>query len=155
MKKIDEIMELLTEEISGFNASLSKLEELSKNLNNLKIQADASNIEFYIKDFLKSQKRTLDFYTKQLDEIHEKIGKGSIRPKWEAKVIYLLIGISTIAFSYLSYNFIEFENKKETAFLNGKKESAFEVIEYFNDHPIIYKNFQKWAIKKDSVPNQK
>lgn len=155
MKKIDEIMEVLTEEITGFNASITKLEDLSKNLNNLKIQADASNIEFYINDFLKSQKRTLDFYAKQLDEIHRKIKKGSVRPKWEAKVIYLLIGISTIAFSYLGYHFIKFEDEKEAAFLNGKKEAVFEIRGYFNDHPIIYENFQEWVKKKDSVPNQK
>lgn len=155
MKKIDEIMELLTEEISGFNASISKLEELSKNLNNLKIQADASNIEFYIDDFMKSQTRTLDFYAKQLDEIHEKIKKASIRPKWEAKIVYLLIGILTIAFSYLSYHFIKFENRKEASFLNGKKEAVYEIRGHFNDHPIIYENFEKWVKKQDSVPKQK
>lgn len=155
MKKIDEIMELLTEEISGFNGSISKLEELSKNLNNLKIQADASNIEFYIDDFMKSQKRTLDFYAKQLDGIHEKIKKASIRPKWEAKIIYLLIGIMTIAFSYLGYHFIKFENRNEAAFLNGKKEAVYEIRGYFNDHPIIYENFEKWAKKQDSVPKPK
>lgn len=155
MKKIDEIMELFTEEISGFNASISKLEKLSKNLNDLKIQADASNIEFYINDFLKSQKRTLEFYSNQLDEMQKKIKKASVRPKWEVKVIYMLIGMITIAFTYLGYYFIQFENRNKAAFLNGKKEAVYEIRGYFNNHPVIYENFQEWAKKQDGIPNQK
>ena len=45
MKKMDEIMELLTEEIEGFNSSIRKLQELSKKWDNLKIKADSSDIE--------------------------------------------------------------------------------------------------------------
>ena len=155
MKKIDDIMELLTDEIEGFNTSISKLEELSKNFDNLKIEADASTIEYFVDDFMKSQKRTLDWYAKQLDEIHEKIRVARVRPKWEAKVIYMLFGIMTIAFSYLGYHFIQFEIRKEAVFLNGKKEAVYEIRGYFNDHPIIYKDFQKWSKKQDNVPNQK
>ena len=39
-KKLDEIMELLTEELDGFNRSLDKLEKLTKNVDGIKIRPD-------------------------------------------------------------------------------------------------------------------
>lgn len=72
MAKMDEIMEVLTQEIAGFNNSIGKLEELSKKFDNLKIQTDTSSLEFHLKDFLKSQKRTVESYENRMEEVLKK-----------------------------------------------------------------------------------
>ena len=77
MKKIDEIMELLTEEIEGFNRSIGKLEELSKKWDNLKIKADSSNIDYYVKDFLRKQERVVEAYRSE----ERRVGK-ECRSRW-------------------------------------------------------------------------
>ena len=41
-------MELLSDEIDGFNRSIKKLEKKKKKWNELNIKADTSNIEFHI-----------------------------------------------------------------------------------------------------------
>ena len=69
MAKLDEIMEVLTQEISGFNNSIGKLEELSTKFDDLKITADTSHLEFQLKDFLRLQKINLEFYNKRMDEV--------------------------------------------------------------------------------------
>lgn len=53
MKKMDDIMELLTDEINGFQKSIEKLENLSKNLDEVKVKADTSNVEYHLKEHLR------------------------------------------------------------------------------------------------------
>lgn len=155
MAKMDEIMEVLTQEIAGFNNSIGKLEELSKKFDNLKIQTDTSSLEFHLKDFLKSQKRTVESYENRMEEVLKKIEKSRWTPKWEIVMLYIVMCLNTIAFGYLGYYFIKYEQKMEATVLKSKKEGLGKTRGYFNDHPIIYKDFEKWAKKQDSVPNQK
>ena len=44
-KKLDEIMELLTDELDGFNRSIVRLEQLTQNTDNIKVIPDTSEIE--------------------------------------------------------------------------------------------------------------
>ncbi len=154
MAKMDEIMEVLTQEISGFNKSIGKLEELSEKFNNLKIQTDTSSLEFHLKDFFRSQKGTVESYENRMEEVLKKIEKSRWTPKWEMVVLYIVMCVNTIAFSYLGYYFINYEQKKEAAVLKSKYEGLGKARSYFDDHPIIYKDFEKWAKKQDSVPNR-
>ncbi len=155
MAKIDEIMEVLTQEISGFNKSIGKLEELSEKFNNLKIQTDTSNLELQIKDYLSLQRNAISTYEKRMDEVMKKIEKSRWTPKWEVVMLYIVMCINTIAFGYLGYYFVKYEQKKEAAVLKSKKEGLGKARGYFDDHPIIYKDFEKWAKRQDSVPNRK
>lgn len=155
MAKLDEIMEVLSQEIDGFNTSIDKLEKLSEKFNDLKIEADTSKLELQFKDFLSSQKTSSYSYEKRMDEISKKIEKSRWTPKWEMVMLYFVIAVNTLAFGYLGYYFINYEKKMQNAILKTKNEGLGKASGYFNDHPIIYKDFQKWVKKKDSVPNQK
>ncbi|RKN77844.1 hypothetical protein [Ulvibacterium marinum] len=46
-------------------------------------------------------------------------------------------------------------NEKKAVIMKIEKESLGREKDYFDDHPIIYKDYQKWARKRDSVPDQK
>ena len=153
MKKMDEIMELLTEEIEGFNRSIGKLEELSKKWDNLKIKADTSNIEFYIKDFLRQQGRAVETYRKGVKETHQTIQSAVLIPKWVMALFLITITLTMITLAYFGYHFVRFEENRKAAFEKGREEVIFELRGYFDNHPIIYRDFQKWAEKKDSVSN--
>ncbi|MCM4168929.1 hypothetical protein KCTC52924_02629 [Arenibacter antarcticus] len=155
MAKLDEIMEVLTQEITGFNHSIDKLEELSDKFDNLKIKTDTSSLEFLLKDFLMTQKETVDSYEHRMDDVLKKIDKSRWTPKWEMVVLYIVMCLNTIAFSYLGYYFIQYEQKKEAAVLKGKKEGLGKAGDYFDDHPIIYKDFEKWTKKQDTVSDRK
>ena len=52
-KKLDEVMELLSDELDGFDRSLDKLEKLTKNTEGIKIKPDISEIERLLKQHLK------------------------------------------------------------------------------------------------------
>lgn len=46
-KKLDEVMELLHDELDGFNKALAKLRELTSNVENIKIMPDTSGSSIY------------------------------------------------------------------------------------------------------------
>lgn len=155
MKKMEAMMELLTEEIEGFNKSIRKLEALSENFKDLKIKADTSSIEYYIKQFLGEQKQAITIYKEKTTEINQRIKSARITPNWLATLFCIVVSIQILSLSYFTYHFIRFEDRNETAFKEGQKESSKNLKGYFEDHPIIYEDFKKWTRKKDSIPKQK
>jgi len=155
MAKLDEIMEVLTQEIAGFNNSIGKLEELSDNFNNLKVQTDTVRLESLLEDFFNSQKGTVKSYENRMEEVLKKIEKSRWTPKWEGVLLYIALSINTLAFGYLGYYFINYDLKMKAAVSEGRQEGFGKARGYFDDHPIIYKDFERWAKKQDSVPNRK
>ncbi len=155
MKKMEEMMELLTDEIEGFHKSISKLEALSKNFKDLKLKVDTSSIEHNVKGFLKEQKKAITVYKEKTREIKQGLKSARIIPNWLAILSCIVISIQVLSLSYFGYHFIQFEEMNKVAFLEGQKESNESTRRYFEDHPVIYEDFKKWTKKKDSVPNQK
>jgi hypothetical protein len=89
-----------------------------------------------------------------LTRIIKNIEKSRWTPKWEVYVIYIIMFSNIIAFGYLGYHFIKFEKHKEAAYHKGKEEGLIMARQYFEDHPIIFKDYQKWLKKQDSTINQ-
>ena len=154
MAKLDEIMDVLTQEIAGFNKSIGKLEELSKKFDDVEIKIDTSHLEFRIEEFLRLQEQKKDSYERRIEEVLKNIEKSRWTPKWEVTMIYVVMCLNTIAFGYLGYYYIKYEQKMDAAILKVKQESLGRARGYFDDHPIIYKDFKRWAKKQDSVPNR-
>ncbi|UII79332.1 DUF6730 family protein [Flagellimonas sp. CMM7] len=154
MNKMDEIMELLTEEIEGFNRSIKKLEKLSRKWDDLRIKADSSHIEDYIKDFLQQQKIGIDTYKEGAKETSRIIKSATLIPRWLITLCCVATCIIMFTFGYFGYHFIRFEENKQEAFRQGRVEAISELGGYFDDHPIIYRDFQRWSKKKDSPSNQ-
>ncbi|WP_431124644.1 DUF6730 family protein, partial [Flagellimonas flava] len=82
MKKMDDIMELFMDEINGFQKSIEKLEVLSKSLNEIKVKADTSNMEWHLKENLKKQEIIHSESQLILREIDKKLKRAKLIPKW-------------------------------------------------------------------------
>lgn len=154
MAKLDEIMEVLTQEIAGFNKSIETLKVLSKKFDDVEIKIDTSHLEYQIKEFLRLQSQTKDKYEKRIEEVLKKIEKSRWTPKWEVALLYIVISVNTIAFGYFGYYFINYELKMKDAISQAKQEGLGRARDYFEDHEVIYKDFKRWSKKRDSVPNQ-
>ena len=155
MKKMEAMMELLTEEIEGFNKSIRKLEGLSENFKDLKVKADTSSIEYYMKEFLREQKQAMITYKEKVTEINRGIKSARIIPNWLAVFFCIAVSIQILSLSYFAHHYIRFEDRNRTAFKAGQEESNNNQRGYFEDHPVIYEDFKKWNRKKDSISNQK
>lgn len=144
-------MELFTEEIDGFNRSITKLEKLTSNLRNTKIQADSKIIESMLDNYMYREEFLLKFYKKQIEEINKKL-------KWGKLLLILFClasGVTVFTIGYFGYQVIQLENKKEEAFIKGKKEIISQLRGYFDDYPDMYKDFQKWSKAQDNIPGKK
>jgi len=155
MAKMDEIMEVLTEEIAGFNKSIGKLEELSEKFNTLKIQTDTTILESRLDDFIISQKRTVESYENRMEEVLKNIEKSRWTQKWEVALLYIFLSINTIVYGYLGYYFINYDFTMQDAVTQAKHDGLGSARGYFKDHEVIYRDFKRWAKKQDSISNQK
>ncbi|MEL7271750.1 MAG: DUF6730 family protein [Bacteroidota bacterium] len=112
MKKLDDIMELLTDEINGFHNSIKKLEDLSKGLNEVKV--DTSKLEYDLKEHLRHQERVQSLNKRTLNDIDKKLKRAKLIPKW-LLVLFLSVSIIlSITIGYLSFQVVQL-NKKEKA----------------------------------------
>lgn len=117
---MDEIMELLTEEVNGFQKSIEKLESLSKNLNEVKVKADTSNMEYYLKEHLRKQERIESQNKRTLKELNQKLKQVKLIPKWLLVLFLSVLIMLTIVIGYLSFQVVQL-NKDKVAIQSKEK----------------------------------
>ncbi|QLE01494.1 hypothetical protein HX109_07910 [Galbibacter sp. BG1] len=145
MAKLEEITALLTEEIEGFNTSVTKLEKLSKNLKEVKVKADASRIEYLLETHLKRLERFEATQEKNTKELLNSLNRSRLFPKWSVAigsffvVLLLVLGFTTLSYRHknreLKYNVIRLEN---------------HYLDFLKEHPKIEEQYLNWANPKEN-----
>tara|TARA_R110000737_G_scaffold242691_1_gene253897 strand:+ start:961 stop:1434 length:474 start_codon:yes stop_codon:yes gene_type:complete len=154
-KKLDEVMELLSDELDGFNKSLARLERLTQNTDSLKIEADTTEIERLLREHLNSEKANNSRLDESVRGITEQISKARLVPKVQVWLHYSIWITSLIIIGYLSFKISRIDDIKEKAFTEGEQEVISKLKGYFDKNPEHYQSYRKWIKEKDSVPNQK
>ena len=103
-KKLDEVMELLNDELDGFNKSINKLEKLTQNTEKIKIKADTSGIEYLLKEHLRTEKEINGRLQEVIQSMAKQLSKSRLIPKTQIWIHYGIYLISLIIISYLLYN---------------------------------------------------
>ncbi|MEM9078799.1 MAG: DUF6730 family protein [Bacteroidota bacterium] len=120
MKKLDDIMELLTDEINGFQNSIKKLEVLSKGLNEVKV--DTSKFEYHLKEHLRHQVRIQSQNTRTLNDINKRLKRAGLIPKWLLILFLSLLIILSMVIGYLSFQVVQLNKKEEAVIMKEKVE---------------------------------
>lgn len=154
-KKLDEIMELLNDELDGFNRSLDKLELLTKNADNIKIKPDTSKIEQMLKEHLNSEKDKSTKVQECVLGMKKQLSKARLIPKTQLWVHYSIWLISLIIIGYIVLQFARIGDFQEEAFAKGEQEVMSNLKGYFDQYPEHYESYRKWIKKKDGFPNEK
>ncbi|CAM4082438.1 DUF6730 family protein [Gillisia hiemivivida] len=100
MKKLDEIMELMTDEMADFKAAILELELLSKQLLNLSIPITTEALEKNLNIFLEKQEEENRLKDEVLKEIEKKLKHARIIPNY---LLILFGALGIIALSLLGY----------------------------------------------------
>jgi len=154
-KKLDEVMELLTEELDGFNKSIIRLEKLTQNVENIKVMPDTSEIERLLREHLNSEKTKIERLQESVQDISNQISKARLVPKIQLWIHYSIWFISLVIIGYLALQVSRIGEVKEKAFTEGGQEVISNLGGYFDQNPGHYESYLKWMEKKDSVPNRK
>ena len=154
-KKLDEIMELLNDELDGFNKAVDRLERLAQNTDNIKIEPDISKIENMLGEYLNSEKDRNESIQATIQNITDQISKARLVPKVQLWLHYSIWFGSLIIMGYLAFRVSRISGVQEKAFTDGKQQVIYELRGYFDQYPEHYESYQKWIREKDSVPNQK
>ena len=154
-KKLDEVMELLNDELDGFNKAIGRLEQLTQNVDNIKIQPDTSDIERLLREHLDSEKDKNIRIQESIHNIEKHFLKARSVPKVQLWLHYSIWFISLVIIGYLAFRVSRTGDIQERAFAEGEQQIISNLRGYFDQNPEHYQSYQKWIKEKDSVPNQK
>ncbi|MBU2899919.1 DUF6730 family protein [Maribacter dokdonensis] len=154
-KKLDEIMELLTDELDGFNKSIVRLEQLTQNTDNIKVMSDTSEIEKLLREHLNHEKASNSKLQVSVQDIQNQISESRLVPKIQLWLHYSIWFVSLLIVGYLALQVSGIGKMKEKAFVEGEQRVILNLKGYFDQYPEHYQSYQKWRKEKDSVPNQK
>jgi hypothetical protein len=154
-KKLDEIMELLTDELDGFNKALNKLQRLTKNVEDIRILPDTSEIEQLLENHLKQEKEKTLNLQESVRSLKERLAKASVISRFRLWLHYSIWTISLLIICYLVFKVAEIEEIREESFSEGRQEVITSLRGYFDQYPEYYEDYEQWLKKNDSVPNHK
>ncbi len=154
-KKLDEVMELLTDELDGFNKSIGRLEKLTQNTENIKVIPDTTEMERLLREHLNFEKANTERLQESVQIVTLQISKAKLVPKIQLWIHYSIWFISLVIIGYLSLQFSRSGEVQEKAFTEGEKEVISNLRGYFDKNPGHYESYLKWLKEKDSVPNRK
>ncbi|MUP45916.1 hypothetical protein E0K83_09170 [Gramella sp. BOM4] len=100
MKKLDEIMELMADEMADFKVSILKLDLLSKKLNKMSIPISTAAIDENLKSFLQKQEEADELKNELFRDINIQLERASLIPNY---ILVLFGSILILLLSGLGY----------------------------------------------------
>ena len=154
-KKLDEVMELLSDELDGFNKAIDRLERLTQNVDDINIKPDTSEVESMLWEHLSSEKSKSSKFQESVHLIERQLSKARMIPKIQLWLNYSIWMISIIIIGFLAFSVSRISQLQEKAFAKGEQEVLFSLREYFDQNPKHYQSYREWIMEKDSVPDRK
>ena len=148
-------MELLTDELDGFNKALNKLQRLTKNVEDIRILPDTSKIEKLLERHLRQEKERTSQLQESVRSLKERLAKASVVSKFQKWLHYSIWAVSLLLIGYLVFKVSKIEEIRDESYSKGRQEVISNLRKYFDQHPEHYEDYEQWLKKKDGVPNRK
>lgn len=144
MKKLDEIMELMADEMADFKASLLRLEKLSKQLDELSIPISTEAIDKNLEGFLETQREADTIKDELLRDINNKLKRASLIPKYMLVLfaITLILLLSGLGYFIYSSKITEEEKFQIYRTISESELESYQI--YFSENPEIKENYCNW-----------
>ncbi len=149
MAKLDELAELLTEEINGFQNSVARMEHLQKFLMEYKEQADTSGIDFILKRYNDHQKKAIEDQHRLMENVLQHIKKSMTFPKWSIQLFWGLLIIIFLVLGFSVYKVSQIAEIKQEAFGQGEEKALGHFRAFFEANPEAGKLYKEWIKPKN------
>ena len=145
MAKLDEIAELLTEEINGFEKSIGRLERVHENMQNLPLKPDTTEIDRLLKKYNNHQRKTIEEQERLLQRILHKVQKSILLPSWAIKMSWGLLVCVLLVLGFSVYQVSRTSKKEEVAFNKGLDSAMGHFGTFLDDNPEAKELYQEWV----------
>ncbi len=155
MAKLDELLEILTEEMESFKSSIKQMEKVSNQLNNSEIQRDISSINYKQDELKKAQEHYFQTERENILEVRKKVKQAKLVPKWLLILSCITFFSGFLVSTYAIYEVRGSWDKQVIAYNKGKEISIDEYDLFFKDNKQAYGQYLKWReAQKKSQNNQ-
>ena len=144
MAKLDEIAELLTEEINGFEESICRLEKAHENLQNLPLRPDTTEISALLKEYGNSQKTNIEEQQRLMQRILGKVEKSILLPNWAIKLSWGLLICVVLVLGFSIYQVSRISKKEKAAYIEGQDDIIEHYGTFLDESPEAKELYQKW-----------
>ncbi|HET8735633.1 MAG TPA: DUF6730 family protein [Pricia sp.] len=154
-KKLDEVMELLTDELDGFKKAIDRLERLTENVDNVKVEATTWEVQRIIREHLEKERWERESMRKDIGNIKVAVSQAKIIPKailWPSMAI-LAISLATLC--YLGFKVSRLDTIQKESFEAGRQEVIKNLRGYFDENPGLYESYGAWRSKGKKVDSVK
>ncbi len=148
MKKLDEIMELMTDEMEDFKVAILKLELLSKQLSTLSIPISTEALDKNLSVFLTQQQKENNLKDEVLKGIEKKLKHARIIPNYLLILVCSLGIISLSLLGYFGYTVQETEKEKFELYQILMETNQEKYQEYIFKNPNVEDDFKQWLEEK-------
>jgi len=149
MKKLDEIMELMTDEMADFKAAILELELLSKQLSTLSIPISTEALEKNLNIFLEKQKEENSLKDEVIKEIEKKLKQARIIPNY-LLILFGILGILSLSLlGYFGYTAKTADEEKLEMYQMILESDNNTYQLYFSENPEIKEDYSKWLEGKN------
>lgn len=148
MAKVDELVALMTEEIEDFKKSVNKLEQVSTNLNQLKVEPDIKELSIILEKHLKVQNQLQSGFFKNFKTIETRYNKSEKKPLWLiiSKLSLILLALLFVFYCFYKVNSIP-ELERES-FEKGEEQVKLHFQAFFNENKDATDIYNGWLQTK-------
>ena len=150
MKKLDEIMELMADEMQDFQNGLLQMKKMTDELNSRSIPISTEVMEKQLKFFFQQQKDKEGIAAKRFSSIEKMLKKAYILPKKLGMIFgsFLILLITLVG--YLTFLLIEAKNQKLEVYQLLHEETEY-YARYLEDNPEVKENYEEW-LQNQNIP---
>jgi len=147
MAKLDEIAELLTEEINGFEKSIGRLEKAHENLKNLPLRPDTTEIKVLLNDYGNNQKKIVEEQQKLMQRILHKVERSILLPSWAIKLTWGLLVTVLLVLGFSIHQVSRIAKKEEAAYLKGQEGAIKHYGTFLDESTQAKELYQEWLVE--------
>ncbi|GMN09615.1 hypothetical protein MTsPCn9_16580 [Croceitalea sp. MTPC9] len=147
MAKLDEIAELLTEEINGFEKSIGRLEKVHEDLKGLPLRPDTSELNALLKEYGNNQKNNIEEQQRLMERILGKVEKSILLPSWAIKLSWGLLTCVLLVLGFSIYQVSRIAKKEEAAYLKGQEGAIKHYGTFLDESTQAKELYQEWLVE--------
>ncbi|TMU54821.1 DUF6730 family protein [Flagellimonas algicola] len=154
MAKLDEITAVLTEELEGFNNTVNKIEQLTKELNSSQLQTNIARIREEVSRLKQDQNDHFRNQRTTIVELVKKVNRAKLTPKWLLGLFCISLTITMVVLGYAIFQ-INNNELQSREYQKGKNDTMHHIQLFFKAHPGAAKDYKNWLSEETKYQIQK